>query len=781
MTHILTFNWHEGYISLLGKIPGVSLSIVERTKGGYSRWMHEFRPCPRGSRLVSLKDALDDLRKERFDLVIAHDPSDLISTMESAVPQILVLHNRLDTMIALGGDSIDRKGYLEWFGNLVRMVPDLEIVSISESKRQNWGVDGPVILPGIDPGEWGPWSGSKAAVLQVGNFLKERELMLGWRVTDEAVRDLPRTLIGINPSVPDSRLSRNQNDLASLFREHRVYLHSSVHPYEDGYNLALLEAMASGMPVVALAHPGSPVVQGRSGFLSDNPSVLKERLRDLLEDPQRAGDLGEKARQDVLEQFPLDRFVESWSALIKKKASAWGVSRKYREERGELIDRIPAGARTILDIGCGRGLLGRGIRERIGSVELLGIEMDPERAREAGAHYDRVIVEDATTWVPDIPRESIDVLVFADVIEHVADPKSLLSRFLPWLSPSGVVILSVPNIRYQKILKELAEGHFRYGEEGILDRTHLRFFTRESMLELFGDAGLWVESVSANVDSRYRWVQEGTGLSDGKRTDIDLGSVVIRDQGAEELRDLFTVQYLFVARRKIQAIFDRVDRLSADGVGHDLVGILKEARQDPSLASDERTEIDIKIGEIACRCQDWDEALAAYERAIDPLLALQDERAALGIGVLELLRGDPGRALMWFKMAFDMNPGSWKSLSGFAMACQELERREEAFFYYAQSLIIHPPQREILELFVGLAGELGQLSDTIPVFRAYLKEMPDDAEMRVRMIECLLTIDRGPEASEEIALFSRLYPGHPQSAKFREMVSIPGFASRQVS
>ena len=97
MTNILTFNWHEGYIALLGKIPGVSLTIVERSKGGYDRWMHEFRPCPRGSRLVSLKEGLEDLRRERFDLVIAHDPTDLLSTMDSPVPQILVLHNRLSS------------------------------------------------------------------------------------------------------------------------------------------------------------------------------------------------------------------------------------------------------------------------------------------------------------------------------------------------------------------------------------------------------------------------------------------------------------------------------------------------------------------------------------------------------------------------------------------------------------------------------------------------------------------------------------------------------------
>ncbi len=780
MTNILTFNWHEGYIALLGKIPGVSLTIVERSKGGYDRWMHEFRPCPRGSRLVSLKEGLEDLRRERFDLVIAHDPTDLLSTMDSPVPQILVLHNRLDTMIALGGNAVDRQGYIEWFQNLLRMVSDLEIVSISEPKQKNWGVSGPVILPGVDLSEWGPWTGGRASVLQVGNFLKERDLMLGYRVMEESLQGLPRTVVGLNPSIPDSRMSRNQSDLASLFREHRVYFHATVFPHEDGYNLSLLEAMASGMPVVALEHPDSPITHGRSGFLGENPSSLSESLRLLLKDREKAGELGQNARLEVSRRFPLDRFIETWSTLIRKKASSWRLSRSYREERGELIERIPSGARTILDVGCGIGKMGRGIRRELGCVELTGIENDPEKAREAAFHYDRVVTEDATRWVPDMPKESIDVIVFADVIEHVREPGALIKRYLPWLSPSGVVLLSIPNIRHHKVLKDLAEGHFRYEEEGILDRSHLRFFTRESMLELLGESGLWVESISANVDSRYRWVQEGTSLSNGSRTDIDLGPIVIRDQGVEELKDLFTVQYIFLARRKIQAIFDRVDRLSADGAGVELIEILQEARQDPSLSQEEKTEIDLRIGEIACRGQQWETAREAYERSLETLSAAQDERGALGLAVLELLTGDFPQALLWFKMAFDMNPASWKALSGFAMACQELDRKDEALFYYAQSLLLHPAQEDILELFIRLAEESGQLSETVDAIRNYLKEVPEAVSERIRLIEILCELGRREEAENERRQFSTFHPDLPLPEVFQGTRS-RDLSARQVS
>ncbi|MHB1285047.1 MAG: methyltransferase domain-containing protein [Leptospirales bacterium] len=750
MKRILTFNWHEGYISLLGKLPGVALSIVERNKGGYSRWMHEFRPCPRGSRLLSMSEALTELRAERFDAVIAHDPTDLLSTMESPIPQILILHNRLDTMIELGGNAVDRKGYLEWFSNLVRMVPDLEVVYISEAKKENWGIEGKVILPGVDGREWGPYEGSRATVLRVGNFLRERDLMLGHRFSEEAVKELSQTVIGINPGVSGARMSRNQGDLRTLYRESRVYLHSTVFPYEDGYNFALLEAMASGMPIAALSHPASPVVNGRSGYLSNQPEELRERIVELLDHPEKARRMGEAARQDILETFSFDRFVERWSELLERKTRAWGSARKFREERGEVIERIPAGASTILDVGCGRGYLGRGVRERMGDVTLIGLESNPEKAREAMSFYDRVIVDDAVSWTPDLLKESVDVLIFADILEHVEDPKALLGRYLSLLSPAGIILLSIPNIRYHKVIKGLAEGHFQYEEDGILDRSHLRFFTRESMLDLISSAGLWVESISANVDSRYRWVREGTDLSEGKKTDIDLGSLVIRDQDDEGVRDLFSIQYLFTARRKIQAILDRVDRLSGEGGDLNLVSVLLEARLDDSLSREEQAEIDLKIGEIASKNREFTEARSAYERAMEILALDRDERPVLGLGVVDLLTGCPDQSLLWFKMAFDLNPASWKALSGFGMACQELERAEEAFYYYGQSLEMEMDQEEILRMYVDLGRSLGQYERPVSPLRRFLEKNPSNVEVRIMLAEVLVESRLLEEASREL-------------------------------
>lgn len=781
MKRILTFNWHEGYITLLSKIPDVSLTIVERPKGGYDRWMHEFRPCPKGSRILSLEEALSELRAEAFDAVIANDPTDLLSTHESPVPQFLVIHNRLDTMIALGGGKVERNGYLDWFGNLVRMVSDLEIVFISPSKKDNWGIDGSVILPGVESEGWGPYNGSSGKVLWVGNFLKERDLMLGYAFGEEVLRGLPHEIVGINPTLPDARMTRNLEDLRALYRNSRAFLNATAHPYEDGYNLALLEAMASGMPILAKSHPTSPVVHGISGFVSENPRDLADGARRLMDSPDLARAMGEAARKDVLSSFPMSRFLEAWTGLIEGKASAWNAKKKYRQERGEIIDRIPAGAETVLDIGCGAGVMGRGIRDRMGDIRLIGIEKDPGKARDAARIYDRVIEADALVWKPDFAPESIDVLVFADVLEHTEDPKALLLKYLPYLAPAGVVLMSIPNVRYHKVVKDLAKGQFRYENDGILDRGHLRFFTRQSMLELIGEAGLWVEGMSANVDNRYRLVTQGFDLEGGKTADIDLGSLVVRDQDAEGIRDLFTIQYLFTARRKIDAIFDRVDRLSAEGSDLDLVPVLEEARNDKTLTGEEKAEIDIKIGEIAARQQRWDEARSAYRRALETVAPGRDERPYLGTGVVDLLSGHYQDGLVWFKKAYDLNTGSWKALSGFGMCCHQLGQPQEALYYYAKSLEMEIDQDEIMGLTIELARSLGTPEKALEPLRAFTEKFPFKEGFRTVLASLYYEAHRPDEALAEIDRVLFLNRNNREALRLREQILALDGSAQQVS
>ncbi len=176
----------------------------------------------------------------------------------------------------------------------------------------------------------------------------------------------------------------------------------------------------------------------------------------------------------------------------------------YRNQRPEMLKFIPDDAAVLLEVGCGTGAFAgslKKVRQGAGkTLELWGVEMDEDAAREASNILDRVLQGDVATVLPDLPLAHFDCLVLNDVIEHVQDPGNLLRSLRPLLKPGGYLVTSIPNVRYFFNVMDLAvHGRWDYTDEGILDRTHLRFFTRSSMTRLLEECGFGnVTSVGIN-------------------------------------------------------------------------------------------------------------------------------------------------------------------------------------------------------------------------------------------------------------------------------------------
>ena len=161
----------------------------------------------------------------------------------------------------------------------------------------------------------------------------------------------------------------------------------------------------------------------------------------------------------------------------------------YQNVRSEMLPFVPAAARTILDVGCGDGLFGARLKERA-ERQVWGVESDGRAAEEAETRLDRVVVGDVMTLLPTLPLGFFDVAVFNDVLEHLVDPFGLLGQLKRHLSPSGVVVSSIPNIRFYPTLFDLVvRRRWEYEESGILDLTHLRFFTSASIRAMYGRLG----------------------------------------------------------------------------------------------------------------------------------------------------------------------------------------------------------------------------------------------------------------------------------------------------
>jgi methionine biosynthesis protein MetW len=157
-----------------------------------------------------------------------------------------------------------------------------------------------------------------------------------------------------------------------------------------------------------------------------------------------------------------------------------------------LAELVPVGSR-VLDVGCGTGSVSRIIADTR-DAKIIGIEPDPCRATAARARGLQVHEQLFTPAVLQL-LEAFDVIVFADVLEHVADPGNFLQLALRALLPGGRVIASVPNVAHWSVRLDLLRGRFDYQPVGIRDATHLRWFTAETVRSLFETNGLRVISL----------------------------------------------------------------------------------------------------------------------------------------------------------------------------------------------------------------------------------------------------------------------------------------------
>ncbi|MBI3581273.1 MAG: glycosyltransferase [Nitrospinae bacterium] len=865
---ILTFNWHEPYLCLMAEI-GHEFFVLEPPLVGDARrkWDFRFRPLPKNMKVVSEREMVEKLDQGFFNLIVCQNVRDFFLTSKWAgVPKILVFHNKLTTELALDGDKTSKSAYLE---RIRPVVSRTYSVFISGSKRDDWGFPGDVIPPGIPVEDYGGYEGNSATVLRVGNRLAERDLMMGFSAQNAVCRGLPSVVLGDNPSISGSRTSESWDDLRGHYRKCRVYLNATTHPYEDGYNLSMLEAMATGMPVVSLANPESPLTDGEDGFVSPGVEKLRACAKLLLEDRVLARKMGEKGRMTVEKKFPMEPFISRWNEAIDnamagkparpracagKRAGVWidyayypattahyvrrafaekydvvasgpsiseetiklwklenmrapvlpqditrtaapdapsafarmpdwfepefflwietgldlppagleripipkaaylidthlhledhvriakmfdcvflaqrryirdftdagvrnvfwlplgcdprihgkrnrpktcdvgfagtlsddahkrrnvllgrlaerfkvrverlfleemaemyyaskivfnnavrndlnmrvfeglcsgsllltdgadglsdlfedgrhlvvynddnmiekagyylehdaereliakagmelalerhtylhrveemasrmkslfGAGRPraggqyFQNERSDVMGLVPDGAVRILDVGCAAGVLGGALKRHNPKREVVGLECDIRAAQEAGGVLDKVFRADAERFWPPYPEHYFDCIIYADVLEHLTDPLAALKMHKRFLAPHGVMVMSIPNVRHFSVVQGLLEGRWKYQAEGLLDKTHLRFFTLAEIREMLDEAGLEPISIQGKrVDDVYK---------DGASGTLTIGRAEIKGLSAVEMAEFFFFQYLVVAAPK---------------------------------------------------------------------------------------------------------------------------------------------------------------------------------------------------------------------------------------
>ncbi len=181
----------------------------------------------------------------------------------------------------------------------------------------------------------------------------------------------------------------------------------------------------------------------------------------------------------------------------------------YENDRAEVRALVPSGASRILDLGCSSGVLGAALKASHNAT-VVGVEIDPEYASRAAQRLDTVITSDLQRLFDDPTAVAalgrFDCLIAADVLEHLVDPWTVLSRAAALLDSGGVAVVSLPNIRFWQTFWEIGwKGEWPRHSSGIYDRTHLQYFTAGDAQALVQQAGLEFAALSRVYRLSSRW------------------------------------------------------------------------------------------------------------------------------------------------------------------------------------------------------------------------------------------------------------------------------------
>ena len=194
---------------------------------------------------------------------------------------------------------------------------------------------------------------------------------------------------------------------------------------------------------------------------------------------------------------------------------------------------------SVLDVGCSNGVNGDFLKKQYGSI-VYGIEYDSEYCKEASTKLDKVFHVDLNrTTIKDLNIGiQFDYIIFGDILEHTVDPWQILNHCCTLLKKDGTIIISIPNVNhYSTLVALIIYGRWPYRKRGIHDSTHLRFFTRKNLLEMYKKCDLKIINERRNL----RLFERGTFLDRNKFISFLLDFYFIRKY--------FVVQYIHVLRR----------------------------------------------------------------------------------------------------------------------------------------------------------------------------------------------------------------------------------------
>jgi 2-polyprenyl-3-methyl-5-hydroxy-6-metoxy-1,4-benzoquinol methylase len=219
--------------------------------------------------------------------------------------------------------------------------------------------------------------------------------------------------------------------------------------------------------------------------------------------------------------------------------------------RPNLVAMYSNNPSTVIDIGCAAGSTAALIKQRFPSSRVWGIEMNRAAAQVASSKIDRVLVgkfEDFDLEREGIAKGTLDGVLLADVLEHMYNPWDVMVKLRPYMSPTGQLVLSIPNVRNLMLMDDLSKGKWTYASSGLLDITHIRFFTLNEIVKFCNETGYRIVRTEHAIDGRLQgiWNQYQSHTTP---IEVNMERIKLKDVTRGELLELCTIQFLLLLEK----------------------------------------------------------------------------------------------------------------------------------------------------------------------------------------------------------------------------------------
>ena len=553
--------------------------------------------------------------------------------------------------------------------------------------------------------------------------------------------------------------------------------------------MRVFEALCSGSLLITDPAPGSgleELFKNKEHLVIYEDNDLEDTISYYLENESERESIACAGRKEVLARHTYKHRTNSMIKVLNEKIDNYEeqelVSTNdksdsyYGNVRNDLIPLIPMDAKCILEVGCAAGMTGRELKKRSGTF-VAGIELNARAAEAAREVLDDVVQGSIEEMELPYSENSFDCILFADVLEHLVDPLSALIKVRHLLKKEGTVVASIPNVQFHGVIHKLIEGNWTYEKEGILDETHLRFFTYKEIVKLFKDAGYSIQVVEEVLDPQYE------KLSSTNSTAISFGRAQIKDLTPAEIKKFFVFQYKIVAapinnnKKEVDNMFDDEDTNSQ--IDH----LLQEAEEvaesgDLEIAlrlydeivkiSPENAKAQIGMGDCYMKLQLPDNAEACFDQAclIDP----NDSKGWLRLGLLALHRSDNKKADICFNKCLDNDPDNDRAFCGLGMVRINRNDLNGAADYFCKSLDSNPENLSACKYLLEISYKLEQFGDIEIYLNKFMELHPANLNMRFGLAGIQYKSGKLEDALKNLEYILALDPEHESAREMLDSV-----------